>query len=76
VRQQVGRHEGAVRVTGNGHAIGIYNSSTSAFVDSCFSSGNQLLDECIIWLLVAEADDRHGGIIQHGVPLRHVWNGA
>ncbi len=70
VRQQVGDHERAIGVTADGDAVAVGHAATHDLVDRGFGAGDQLRQVGVVRFLVALADDRHRGIVQHRIAAR------
>ncbi len=73
--QEIGGHERAVAVTADGHAVAIADAATHQFVHGGLGAGDELLDEGVVGLFVALADDGHGGIVEDGVTARQEEHG-
>ena len=71
MREQVGRHERAVAVARDGHAMGIGDAAAHEFIDGGLGARDELLDVGVVGFFLAEADDRHRGIIEHRVAGEH-----
>ena len=67
--EQVGRHEGPVRVTTHGNPIGISHSSSNNFIDSRSSACDELFDVGIVrFNALALTDDWQSRAVENSVP--------
>ena len=69
VRQQIGRHEGAIAVAADGNPVAVGDTHLDHSVDGRRRRGRQLFDIGVIGLRPVDADDRHGGVVQDGIAL-------
>ena len=69
MRQQVSRHEGAIAVAADGHAIAIRHTTLDCEVDGRLRSSHDLLEEGVVHRL-GITHDRHRGVVEHSPTLR------